>query len=615
MRECDVVMKGGITSGVVYPMAVYELAKTYRFRNIGGTSAGAIAAALTAAAEYRRQTQSGVAAGEGFEELKALPTWLQQKGNLKNLFQPGATTHPIFTLILSLALSQQASWASRIVTSVFASMYRIAAIVPLVIMLLVLWRLCSVHLDWPTRALCILLDIVCGIAIFTAAPLGWALRDLFTTVPNNRYGMCSGMPGPNSDLPALTPWLADKIDAIAGKLPEEPLTFGDLWNADDMMATSGERNINIEMVTTNVTYGRPFTLPFEADSALFFKRTDMEALFPDRIVTWMADHPRPCSGNDTQALRDGLSAGNIFAMPTAQDIPIVVCARLSLSFPLLLSAVPLYMLDEASLRGSTGAAVRCCWFSDGGLSSNFPIQFFDAPIPCRPTFGINLCAFDDVRTESANQSDNVWMPLYNDDRIGSSRNGFDDKGPNLLGFLSSIIDTMQNWNDTLQAQVPGFRDRIVHVFLSPSEGGLNLDMPQSVLDKLSERGKRAGELLAQRFTSPSPAAPPQTVNWENHRWVRFRTAGAMLQRFIVDFSKRYTAAPNLGEPSYPALIARPPETAPFSYALSQPAQQRFVSAETAELTRNGVAWSTAAPNDFATGSPTPEPELQVRPRI
>jgi hypothetical protein len=48
-RYCDIVMKGGITSGVVYPPAVVELSKTYTFKNIGGTSAGAIAAAVTAA--------------------------------------------------------------------------------------------------------------------------------------------------------------------------------------------------------------------------------------------------------------------------------------------------------------------------------------------------------------------------------------------------------------------------------------------------------------------------------------------------------------------------------------------------------------------------------------
>lgn len=47
----DLTMEGGTTSGVVYPLAVCELASSFRFRNVGGASAGAIAAALTAAAE------------------------------------------------------------------------------------------------------------------------------------------------------------------------------------------------------------------------------------------------------------------------------------------------------------------------------------------------------------------------------------------------------------------------------------------------------------------------------------------------------------------------------------------------------------------------------------
>ena len=39
--QCDLVMRGGITSGIVYPRAIAKLAETYRFRSIGGTSAGA----------------------------------------------------------------------------------------------------------------------------------------------------------------------------------------------------------------------------------------------------------------------------------------------------------------------------------------------------------------------------------------------------------------------------------------------------------------------------------------------------------------------------------------------------------------------------------------------
>ena len=36
LEECDLVMKGGITSGVVYPSAVRRLSKIHRFRNTGG---------------------------------------------------------------------------------------------------------------------------------------------------------------------------------------------------------------------------------------------------------------------------------------------------------------------------------------------------------------------------------------------------------------------------------------------------------------------------------------------------------------------------------------------------------------------------------------------------
>src|SRR6516165_2137394 len=83
--NCDMVMKGGITSGIVYPLAICELARTYRFRNLGGTSAGAIAAATAAAAELGR------GAG-GFQRLAALPRWLGTNANLFRLFQPQAET-------------------------------------------------------------------------------------------------------------------------------------------------------------------------------------------------------------------------------------------------------------------------------------------------------------------------------------------------------------------------------------------------------------------------------------------------------------------------------------------------------------------------------------------
>ena len=59
LKKCDIVMKGGITSGIVYPALVCKLAERYQFKSIGGTSAGAIAASLTAAAEYARRVRPG----------------------------------------------------------------------------------------------------------------------------------------------------------------------------------------------------------------------------------------------------------------------------------------------------------------------------------------------------------------------------------------------------------------------------------------------------------------------------------------------------------------------------------------------------------------------------
>jgi hypothetical protein len=78
-------MKGGITSGVIYPLAVCELAQTYRLRSVGGASAGAIAAAAEAAAEVGRATAAApvdveaLAAGTlppGFLGFAQFPTLL-----------------------------------------------------------------------------------------------------------------------------------------------------------------------------------------------------------------------------------------------------------------------------------------------------------------------------------------------------------------------------------------------------------------------------------------------------------------------------------------------------------------------------------------------------------
>lgn len=99
---CDLVLNGGVASGVVYPWALLELARHYRFKNIGGNSVGAMAAAIAAAAEYGRC--NGVE--NAFEPLRRLPLDLaeEEDGSVKTkmlrLFQPSLGVRRLFDLFL-----------------------------------------------------------------------------------------------------------------------------------------------------------------------------------------------------------------------------------------------------------------------------------------------------------------------------------------------------------------------------------------------------------------------------------------------------------------------------------------------------------------------------------
>ena len=97
-KFCDIVMKGGITSGVVYPRAVTELARSFTLKSVGGTSAGAIAAAAAAAAESARARHP---AADAFDPVRKLPELLSAKNssghtNLFTFFQPQPGTARLF---------------------------------------------------------------------------------------------------------------------------------------------------------------------------------------------------------------------------------------------------------------------------------------------------------------------------------------------------------------------------------------------------------------------------------------------------------------------------------------------------------------------------------------
>ena len=222
-RYCDLIMKGGITSGVVYPEAINQLSQHYRFKSIGGSSAGAMAAALTAAAEYQRR-QCGSSAG--FELLAALPDQLGEDipatntRRLLSLFQPQDGTHRLFAVLIS-ALNRGSTYG------------RIASIV---------WGFLKAY--WPAALGGVVVGFWLGhegglltsllmIALLVVVAVGvWVYRDVSGALVNNGFGLCNGMPGKNSNTEALTPWLHQLIQQAAGRAEgEPPLTFGDLWRA------------------------------------------------------------------------------------------------------------------------------------------------------------------------------------------------------------------------------------------------------------------------------------------------------------------------------------------------------------------------------------------------
>src|SRR5262249_26003257 len=151
-------------------------------------------------------------------------------------------------------------------------------------------------------------------------------------------------------------------------------------------------------MTTNLTHGRPYRLPFE-ENIFYFNPDEFGQLFPPEVVKWMVEHPRQTDGADRYA--------SIRPLPAAADLPVVFAARLSLSFPILLSAVPLYAVDFSRNVPEAERRPERCWFSDGGICSNFPVHFFDSMLPQWPTFAINL------RDYHPDFENHVWMPDKN----------------------------------------------------------------------------------------------------------------------------------------------------------------------------------------------------------
>jgi predicted acylesterase/phospholipase RssA len=599
-------MKGGITSGIVFPRALVELSRSFQFKNIGGTSAGAIAAAVAAAAELGRQTR-----GTSFEALDRLAPDLGQidprtgRSRLFGLFQPQHRTVALFA-VTTAALGGGWSAVPRVILTALRHAW-LAAIIGALPGIWLLWAFWSGETgNTPIVGFAISLSVL--LAGAALATIGYYIRILSRRLPENQFGLCTGMPGATpATFPPLTVWLADYLDRTARRpVDGPPLTFGDLWQTRD---PEGERLVNLEMMTTCLTHGRPYRLPLRDDtevrenSPFFFHESEFRALFPARVVQWMLDHPpsyNESESSESNRERQALAAKNFHPIPAPADLPVIVATRMSLSFPLLLSAVPLHAIDFSRREPDRQQPSRC-WFSDGGICSNFPIHFFDSVLPRWPTFAINLAE------KHPDYPAGVYLPKKNNSGLAERWNHFAASGGlgAVFGFLAAIVNTAKDWPDTLQSRLPGYRDRIATISLEAADGGLNLDMPAERIDRLAGYGAIAGGEFARRF-GPEPRPADVDLTWENHRRIRLRATLAGLEELVTRLDQS-CASPGAGDASYEAILEL---DRPYPWR----AAQRIAAAQLLAQVR-ALAQSAAASNVSVTeGAPRPRAELRVHPR-
>lgn len=647
-RECDLVMKGGITSGVVYPLAIAEIARAFRLRSIGGTSAGAIAAAAAAAAELGRQRhRAGELADDpdGFGQLRELPGFLGAPApsgagtRLLAFFKPARRLRAVFEVFVdTLAVK---GGAARIRRAVFALARRnpgmaalgwLIGLLPLLALAFVPWR-------WSLLPLVVWVIAIAFVLALLVVVARMALR-LFRELPARGYGVCSGMP--ESDAAhgeeALTVWMSDYFDRLAGQAahagPDKPLTFGDLR----------AHGIELRVMTTCLTLGRPFQLPFGDDTHVrengrfLFRREDLAQLFPARIVDWMVAHAPADVGG---VFRDAALEAHL-GLPAPDDLPVVVAVRMSLSFPLLLSAVPLYSVDFTRPGASAGVLRRPerCWFTDGGVGSNFPIHFFDAPLSTRPTFGLDLGQAEPGSGDRPDQR--VRFPADNAAAHVSPWRRWDESRGlgSVLGFLGTLFGVAKDWNHETLSNLPGFRDRIGLIRLSEREGGLNLTMDAPLIDALTAYGRYAGQQFVVRFGDPAywPAdAVASPMNWENHQLIRLRlllaSMSEMLGRLEIsaaavdgtpsDYARFFTDA--AGPDSYRLRgLGRLDDDPADGLPVTQAGLAHWMLVQLRAIARRVAATIAArpaaragapSPADPQTRAPRPPPELKPRPRI
>ena len=486
----------------------------------------------------------------------------------------------------------------------------------------------------------------------------------------------AGLAPPTFD-EALIPWLTRLTSQLAGQ--PEVLRFGHLWLGDDYQPPGPTRSkavlerlklassqpaarlVNLELMTTELVHGVPYRFPLDPDDqsregldddqrtpTLFFRIADFRQpgaeMFPEPVLQALADAAQPVTAYDIET---GKPIDGLRPLPEPWDLPVIFATRMSLALPALFQAVPMYRLvsgledDPHLIRDDYGARidrdgsdiaypagrgrmwVEELWFSDGGITSNFPIHLFDSLLPLWPTIGINLGGHP-----NGHQHQDVWLPTDSQARTSPptpQRGG-------MFGFAAAIVSTARGWADTSQTFIPAFRGRVAWVRQRKSEGGTNLFMTRETIASLALRGAVAGARLARRFGSDA--------HWERHQWLRLRVAmgnlAALRQQLstavrsplysglLADPASRTvaeirTALQQVGGDANPASDTPKQADGPLNWYLFEPEPDYWMAARdlagTVTSAPSSAAGSGSGVDPLSAGVPKPAPVIRLVPPV
>jgi|GEM_PF-581352 len=711
--ECDLVMKGGVTSGLVYPAAIATIASSYRLRSIGGTSAGAIAAAGAAAMEFGRQSQTNTHALTALGNLNCILSEATDHGastRLEAMFAGDKGTADLLKII-KRALAGKAGAADvlrqlwQLVDGDARRDLKRAALKTVAqgAGTSGLTWLGAVALAWsePAQAAAVATALLGSTSYFAWRNGKAVIGDIFARLldQTNRYlqpvidnglGLATGMGLPDATIGGhqvqpLTQWLHDQLQALSG-LEDEVLTFGHLWlghaypeKSPKDVKSDAPRAIDLVLVATDLNRLQSVNFPFLPErSRLFIDQRQWETLFPCKVMDAIRQASAGPAGKKAVAddffktelhypVKDpareiALAAAatcdpqlhqNLLLLPDAPDLPVIVAARASLAFPGLFTPLPLWLLHWQDVNEKRVPCFARILLADGGITSNFPIHLFDAPIPTRPTFAINLLYPDDtIIADPFDQNDgekveamagggtgdpslrgDIFMPRSNSGRVLLY------KAPpggtplaQIGGLAMRVVEAARNWGDISLYSQPGVRDRIVHVRLTDAEGGFNLGMDQATIAALSKKGGLAGEVLTRRFDPDKPSDPlhpdaPVQLNWHNHRFVRLRAFAAAQEllgnRATAAWARATNAAIPQSEPGLDQILKHAgykkwPSIGNFhigyTYKLTRDRRNHIRAIiDQLDALKPSTPPEDSSSNSAAVGAPNPRSRLQLRP--